>query len=131
MSLDQGPDQGPGSIDENIDIDIATGVIPPGPRTLEQLTSKKIMNFERAMHVLLDIFLQLLHEGYRMADKECRNEVLVVISIIATFNAHTPLSLPAWDAPQEHVMGSANAFSTFMSTGTLNALITYVRVNHK
>ena len=71
---------------------------------IKELLATEVVNFESAMGVLIRIFLQLLHEGYRLADKECRNEILVVISMIASF----PASFPA-----------------FMCSNALNVLISY------
>jgi len=71
---------------------------------LSELVALEVMNYETAISVLLKVLLQLLHDGYRLADKECRNEILVVMSLIATF----PASLPS-----------------FMSSTALNTLVTY------
>ncbi len=75
--------------------------------TLAQLSAVPIMNFEFGIQILLNLFLMLMHQGYRLADKECRNEVLVCLSMLATF----PAALPA-----------------FLSTGALNVLVTYTCV---
>lgn len=77
------------------------------PITLANLTSVRIMDFEMAVRVLLNVFLMLLHQGYRMADKECRNEVLVCMTYLAAF----PAAIPA-----------------FFSTNALNVLVTYTNV---
>jgi len=77
------------------------------PVTLSSLTSVRIMDFEMAVQVLLNVFLMLMHEGYRMADKECRNELLVCLTYLASF----PAAVPA-----------------FFSTGALNVFVTYTNV---
>lgn len=71
---------------------------------IKNLLAQEVMDFEAAVGVLMRIFEQLLQEGYRLADKECRNEILVVLSMIASF----PASFPA-----------------FMCSGALNTLLTY------
>lgn len=42
-----------------------------------------IINFEEAINVLRKLFLKLLFEGYRLADKEIRNEAIIVLSLVA------------------------------------------------
>lgn len=74
---------------------------------LDELRSFGVMNYEIAVTVLLRVFLDLMHDGYRLADKECRNEIAVVLSMVASF----PASFPA-----------------FMSTRALNAIVTYTCV---
>jgi len=71
---------------------------------LKDLVSVDVMKYESAVKILLKILLELMHDGYRLADKECRNEIVVVMSMIASF----PASFPA-----------------FMCSGALNTLVTY------
>ena len=46
---------------------------------------KSIIDVESAAHILMDIFVRLANEGYRRVDKETRNNLLVMIAIIAKF----------------------------------------------
>jgi len=71
---------------------------------LRELVSSEVMEYEFAVSCLLRILLELMHDGYRLADKECRNEIVVVLSMIASFPA---------------------SFPSFMCSGALNALVTY------
>jgi len=63
-----------------------------------------VMDFEFAVNVLKVILLELIMDGYRTADKECRNEITVVLIMIAKFPA---------------------AFPVFMNSGLFNVLVTY------
>jgi len=68
------------------------------------LVSVEIMNFEVAVSILQGVFMNLLCDGYRLADKECRNEIIVVLSMIARFPSAAPC---------------------FLQCGLFNKLITY------
>ena len=48
------------------------------------------MDFDAVVNVLLSVFTTLVHDGYRMADKECRNEILVCMSMLSTFKLAAP-----------------------------------------
>lgn len=74
------------------------------PLTLTRLLAQNVMDFNLVVNVLLSVFVRLLHEGYRMADKECRNEVLICLSMISTFEAAT---------------------SSFMSSGAVQVFTSY------
>lgn len=63
-----------------------------------------VVDFEPAIVTLKDVLLALLKEGYKLADKEVRNEVLVVLTILAKF---------------------PNAFPSFLKCGLLTVLVTY------
>ena len=64
----------------------------------------EVMDFEFAVNVLKVILLDLIMDGYRTADKECRNEITVVLIMIAKFPA---------------------AFPIYMNSGLFNVLVTY------
>jgi hypothetical protein len=64
----------------------------------------EVMDFEFAVNILKEMLLQLIMDGYRTADKECRNEITVVLIMIAKFPA---------------------AFPIFMNSGLFNVLVTY------
>jgi hypothetical protein len=66
-----------------------------------------VANFEHALTTLKSLLLQLLANGYRLADKELRNEVLIVLNILCKF----PKALPC-----------------FIQSEVLNILITYACV---
>lgn len=68
------------------------------------LVSVDIMNYEVAVSILQGVFMNLLCDGYRLADKECRNEIIVVLSMIARFPSAAPC---------------------FMQSGLYNKLVTY------
>ena len=74
------------------------------PLSLAKLLAQNIMDFDFVVNTLLSVFVRLLHEGYRMADKECRNEVLICLSMISTFDQAT---------------------SSFMSSGALRVFTSY------
>ena len=63
-----------------------------------------IMNFEFSIYTLKVILLELILDGYRTADKECRNEITVVLIMLAKFPA---------------------AFPIFMNSGLFNIVVTY------
>ena len=69
---------------------------------------KEIVDFEYTLYVLKDVLLKLLHQGYRLADKELRNELVIILTILAKF----PRSLPC-----------------FIQSGLLNLLLTYSTVS--
>lgn len=75
-----------------------------GTRLDPTLTSLEVLDFEIAMKVLLKVLVQMLREGFRLEDKECRNEVAIVMTLIS----HFPPALPF-----------------FVQSGGLNALVTY------
>jgi hypothetical protein len=56
----------------------------------DEYINTEIMEFEDGIGVLLDIFLRLLRDGYRLSDKECRNEVAIVLTLIINFPAASP-----------------------------------------
>ena len=64
----------------------------------------EVMDFEFAVNILKILLLELIMDGYRTADKECRNEITVVLIMIAKFPA---------------------AFPVFMNSGLFNVLVTY------
>jgi hypothetical protein len=43
---------------------------------------ESVLDVELSMQVLKDLLMLLIGEGYRLIDKECRNEVVIVISLI-------------------------------------------------
>ena len=71
---------------------------------LKELVSCEVMDFEAAVEVLLRVLVELLHDGYRLADKEVRNEIVVVMNMLATFPA---------------------SFPSFMCSKAFNVLVTY------
>jgi hypothetical protein len=73
-------------------------------RPFDSLINTEVMKFETNLSILQEILLKLLHDGYRLMDKECRNEVVVVLILISQFPA---------------------AFSWFLQSGLLKVLITY------
>jgi hypothetical protein len=74
------------------------------PLALTTLLQQNIMDFNDVVNSLIKIFVTLMHEGYRMADKECRNEILICLSMISTFDL---------------------AVSSFMSSGALQVFASY------
>ena len=72
--------------------------------SMTTLTSVDIMDFEKAVSTLKDVLLALLLEGYRLADKEVRNEVVVVLTLIGNFPEAVPY---------------------FLQSGLFNVLVTY------
>eukprot|EP01041_Mallomonas_annulata_P000888 gene888-1723_t len=60
---------------------------------LAVLTSVDVMDFSFAIITLKRVFLELLMEGYRLADKEVRNEVVIVLTLIANFPSAIPYFL--------------------------------------
>jgi hypothetical protein len=52
--------------------------------------SKTVIDFEYVVNVLMDTLCKTLHDGYRLADKECRNEMAIILTQLAVF----PLSHP-------------------------------------
>jgi hypothetical protein len=56
----------------------------------DEYLSAAIMDFEDAIAVLLEILLRLLRDGYRLSDKECRNEVAIVLTLLIHFPAASP-----------------------------------------
>jgi hypothetical protein len=71
------------------------------------LLNAEIMDFEECVSVLLTVMLNLLREGYCLADKEVRNEVAIIFSMVTNFPA---------------------ASSHFVASGALINMITYVCV---
>lgn len=69
--------------------------------------SDEIMDFETAVQTLKVLFHDLLLQGYRLADKEVRNEVLVVLTLVGRFTQAVPF---------------------FIKSGLLNILVTYACV---
>ena len=65
---------------------------------------KNIINFSKIVPVLRNLVLRLLFEGYRLADKECRNEVIILLTLCVNF----PQSIPA-----------------FLSCDLISSLVTY------
>lgn len=72
--------------------------------TQDTIMNHPILDFEFAIHSLKRVLLIMLHDGYRLADKELRNEIIAVLNMIALF----PSAMPC-----------------FMSSGLFNILITY------
>ena len=70
----------------------------------DTVMSNSILDFEFGIHSLKRVLLIMLHDGYRLADKELRNEIVAVLNMIALF----PSAMPC-----------------FMSSGLFNVLITY------
>ena len=66
--------------------------------------AEDIMDFERAIHVLQVLLNFNLLNGFRLSDKELRNEILVILAMLAQF----PKSV-----------------SNFMESGLFNLLVTY------
>ena len=73
----------------------------------KQLGSLDILDFSLAVPLFRNLLLRLLFEGYRLADKECRNEVIILLTLCANF----PQSLPA-----------------FLSCDLISTLVTYACV---
>ena len=48
-------------------------------------TMKSIVDVESATHILIDIFIQLANRGYRKVDKQLRNNILLMLAILAKF----------------------------------------------
>ena len=67
----------------------------------------EILDFEFALFVLRDVLFKIMHQGYRLADKELRNEIVIVLTIIAKF----PRAIPC-----------------FIESGLLEMLLTYSTV---
>ena len=63
-----------------------------------------VMNFEQAIHVLQSVLNYTLLDGFRLSDKELRNEILVVLAMIAQF---------------------PHSVQYFLESGLFNFLITY------
>ena len=63
-----------------------------------------VMNFEQAIHVLQRVLNYVLIDGFRLSDKELRNEILVILAMIAQF---------------------PNSVQYFLESGLFNFLITY------
>ena len=63
-----------------------------------------VMNFEQAIHVLQRVLNFVLIDGFRLSDKELRNEILVILAMIAQF---------------------PNSVQYFLESGLFNFLITY------
>jgi hypothetical protein len=51
----------------------------------EQATGITIVNLEKAIGVLTKILTFLINDGFRQSDKELRNEILIILSILAEF----------------------------------------------
>jgi hypothetical protein len=82
------------------------GYIPPSEEELWR-HDLGIINFDESITVLRKLFLKLLFEGYRLADKELRNEAIIVLSLVA----RDPRSVPY-----------------FVHSGMLTDLLTYSTV---
>ena len=67
----------------------------------------EVLDFEFALFVLRDVLFKIIHQGYRLADKELRNEIVIILTIIARF----PRAIPC-----------------FIQSGLLEVLITYSTV---
>jgi len=63
-----------------------------------------IVDFEFTLNVFKDVVFKIIHQGYRLTDKELRNELIIVLTLLSRF----PRSTPA-----------------FLQSGMLNLLITY------
>jgi hypothetical protein len=68
---------------------------------------KELIDFDYAVTTLKTLFLRLLFEGYRLADKELRNEVVILFTVLANF----PQAVPY-----------------FVSSGLITTLVTYACV---
>jgi hypothetical protein len=66
-----------------------------------------VVDFEFSLNVFKDVLFKIIHQGYRLADKELRNELVIVLTLLARF----PRSTPA-----------------FLQSGMLNLLLTYSTV---
>eukprot|EP01038_Epipyxis_sp_PR26KG_P011849 gene11849-15855_t len=62
----------------------------PNINIIEALNETDVIDFERSIYVLQAILNQRLIEGFKLSDKESRNEVLIVLSMIAQFPASIP-----------------------------------------
>jgi hypothetical protein len=49
------------------------------------LRSEAMLDLNRAVDVLQSVLNYRLHEGYRLSDKELRNEVLIILTMLAEF----------------------------------------------
>lgn len=72
-----------------------------------ELASVKIIDFGKAIVTLRGIFKGLIFNGYRQADKEMRNEIAIIFTLLANF----PASIPH-----------------FIKSGLLNDVLTYSTV---
>lgn len=68
---------------------------------------ENVMDFEAAVSVLQSVLLMILRDGYRLVDKECRNEIIITLTLIAEF---------------------PGAFPCFLQSGLLTVLLTYACV---
>ena len=66
--------------------------------------SDKIIDFSRAVDVMQSIIFYTMHSGFRQADKELRNEVLIILTMLAQFPC---------------------AISYFLQSGLFHLLLTY------
>ena len=73
----------------------------------ENITNFEVVDFEFTLNSTKDLLMRLVHQGYRLSDKELRNEILIILSILARFSQ----SLPC-----------------FIQSGLLEVLITYSTV---
>lgn len=96
FEAEDGVDSGPS--------EAAALILSGQPLTLQQLLEQNIMDFDEVVISLLRVFTALVHDGYRMADKECRNEILVCLSMLSTFKS---------------------AAASFMSSNALTIFTTY------
>jgi hypothetical protein len=69
--------------------------------------SCQILDYEYGVNVLSILLKFLIDEGFKMADKECRNEILIILSMIAGF----PVSIPAFQSSGLFTMLLSYSFS--------------------
>lgn len=70
----------------------------------EQALRADVVDFEYTLAVFLRLLTSMLCDGYKLSDKECRNEIVMLLTMMASFPASTPC---------------------FVQSGMLNTLLTY------
>ena len=73
----------------------------------DKVVRADVMDFEYTTAVLLRLLNLMLCDGYKLSDKECRNEIVMLLNMIASFPASCPC---------------------FVQSGLLNTLLTYACV---
>jgi hypothetical protein len=64
-----------------------TGGLNEAKKNLKDLN---IINFDIIIPILKILFLRLLFEGYRLADKELRNEIIIILTLLINFPQAIP-----------------------------------------
>ena len=63
----------------------AGGTPPDEVRAKFSQVSALVVDFAAAVKVLQEVLLYVLHEGFRLSDKELRNEALIIMTLLAHF----------------------------------------------